>query len=96
MIDLQTQLMEAKRRLSQAAQDCLAGVPGAAEAANQARAEFDALLLIERTLGACECRWPGCRTLTVDGSGLCARHRPRTNRRTSEEREQPQGGQVID
>jgi hypothetical protein len=76
MKNLESKLTEAKARLSRAAAGCLAGVPGAAEAANQARAEVDALLLIERTLGACECRWPGCRTLTVDGSGLCARHRP--------------------
>jgi hypothetical protein len=52
MSNLEYQLAEAKARLSRAAAGCLAGVPGAAEAANQACAEVDALLLIERTLGA--------------------------------------------
>lgn len=44
----QARLREAKDRLSAAAAACLRGEPGAAEEANAARAEVDALLAQER------------------------------------------------
>lgn len=45
-MDLNDRLAEAKRRLSIAAQGCLQNRPGAAEEANAARAEVDALLAL--------------------------------------------------
>ena len=44
MTDLQQQLAQAKRRLSDAAAACLRNEPGAADAADQARREVDGLI----------------------------------------------------
>lgn len=73
-MDLQTKLIEAKRRLSEAAASCLRNEPGAPEAADQAKAEVDALQAMKRAQGPHQCRFPGCLTLTV--KTYCARHRP--------------------
>lgn len=45
-MNLENRLAEAKRRLSQAAQHCLENKPGAAEEANEAQAEVNAILAL--------------------------------------------------
>lgn len=63
-------LAEAKARLSRAAERYLRNEPGAAEEADAARAEVDALRAIER---ARLCAFDGCQTITVEL--FCWRHR---------------------
>lgn len=73
-MDLQTRLIEAKERLSRAAQACLENRAGAAEQANAAQAEVTTLLALQRAQGGQQCKAPGCGCLTF--RGLCDLHRP--------------------
>lgn len=74
MSDLTDQLAEAKRRLSRAAESCLKNEPGAAEAADQANAEVDALLAIQKAQAGQLCGEPGCKRITLRDK--CDVHRP--------------------
>jgi hypothetical protein len=63
----------AKAKLNAAAAACISGQPGAAEEADQAKAEVDSLLALQRARGQ-RCGYPGCDTITIQT--YCAKHRP--------------------